>query len=281
MMYKKLVVTALSLAFSGLALAADFKAGEDYIVTGAATSNTTDKVQVTEYFGYWCPHCNNFEPMLEKWVEEKAAGIDFNRVPVAFSSRGQNQVLAQKAYYIGKQTKTQKAVDETMFSFYHKYGRIASSFKNLDQIQNDPVACNAQLHKLVDNAQKQSASSNRPFDVASVTKYLTQTVCEADEKGWAMLKVAKEARGSIRDQDTLKSIIGAAGVDTTNFDKRLTSFSMTSALKAAEKKASVMGIDSVPTIVVNDKYRVTSSKGFDHMLEVVEFLIAKEQESKN
>jgi len=280
MMYKKLVVTALSLAFSGLALAADFKAGEDYIVTGVTTSNTNAKVQVSEYFGYWCPHCNNFEPMLEKWVEEKSGDIAFDRVPVAFSTRGQNQTLAQKAYYVGKQTNTQKAVDEAMFSFYHKYGRIAPSFKNLDTIQNDPVACNAQLHKLVDNAQKQSESSNRPFDVASVTQYLTETVCEADEKGWAMLKVAKAARGGIRDQDTLKGILSAAGVDTNNFDKRLESFSMTSAMKSAAKKADAMGIDSVPTLVVNDKYRVTSAKGFDHMLAVVEFLIAKEQESK-
>lgn len=282
-MYQKLLVTALSVAFTGLVAAADFKAGEDYIVTGAATTNNNDKVQVTEYFGYWCPHCNNFEPKLEKWVQAKAEVQDFSfdRVPVAFSTRGKNQTLAQMAYYVGKQVNMQKSVDETMFSFYHKYGRIAPSFRDLDKLKNDPLACNVEVNKLVDRAEKQSTEANRAFDVAATTKYLTQTVCEADEKGWAMLNVAKTARGGIKDNDTLKEILSAAGVDTKNFNKRLESFSMTSALKKAAKKAADMGIDSVPTIVVNDKYRVTASKGFNHMLEVVEFLVAKEKQSKN
>ena len=281
MMYQKLLVTALSIAFSGLVVAADFKAGDDYVLTGAATSNSSDKVQVTEYFGYWCPHCNNFEPKLEKWLEEKKEDVAFDRVPVAFSTRGKNQTLAQMAYYVGKQVDMQKSVDETMFGFYHKYGRIAPSLKDLDKLKNDPLACNVEINKLVDRAEEQSIKANRAFDVAATTKYLNTVVCEADEKGWALLNVAKSARGGIRDNDTLKEILSAAGVETKNFNKRLESFSMTSALKKAKKKADDMGINSVPTIVVNDKYRVTASKGFDHMLEVVEFLIAKENQAKN
>jgi thiol:disulfide interchange protein DsbA len=43
------------------------------------------KVDVVEFFGYWCPHCNAFEPTLEAWVKKLPANVAFRRVPVAFS----------------------------------------------------------------------------------------------------------------------------------------------------------------------------------------------------
>ena len=276
MINKKIAVTFMALAISSFAAAAEFKVGEDYILTGAAAASHSEKVSVTEYFGYWCPHCNNFEPVLEKWLEKNADKVAFDRVPVAFSTRGQNQTLAQKAYFVGKQVKSEKAVDSTMFDFYHKYGRIAPSFRDLEKIKADPIACNIEITKLVDRAEKQSAQANRPFDIASVTKYLTDNVCETDNRGWSLLKLGKEARGNIRNVDILKQIISIAGVNTDKFEKRLNSFSMDREIKNAGIKAETMGIDSVPMIVVNDKYRVSSAKGFKHMLSVVEFLVEKE-----
>jgi len=276
MIYKKLAVTVFAMAVSSFSLAADYVAGDDYILTGAKATASGDKVNITEYFGFWCPHCNNFEPLLEKWVGDNAEKVAFDRVPVAFSTRSQNQTLAQMAYFVGKQVKNEKAVDSTLFDFYHKYGRLAGSFSDIEKIKNDPVACNLEVNHLVDRAEKQSASANRPFDVAATTKYLIENVCETDARGWGLMKLAKEARGTIRDQKTLEEILIVAGVSPVNLDKRLSSFSMTSALNTAANKMSEMGIDSVPTLVVNGKYRVTSSKGFGHMLKVVEYLIEKE-----
>jgi len=46
----------------------------------------TGKVEVVEFFGYWCPHCNNFEPTLESWVSKLPADVAFRRIPVAFSA---------------------------------------------------------------------------------------------------------------------------------------------------------------------------------------------------
>lgn len=46
----------------------------------------TGKVEVVEFFGYWCPHCNNFEPTLESWVRKLPADVTFRRIPVAFSA---------------------------------------------------------------------------------------------------------------------------------------------------------------------------------------------------
>lgn len=46
----------------------------------------TGKVEVVEFFGYWCPHCNSFEPTLDAWVRKLPADVAFRRVPVAFSA---------------------------------------------------------------------------------------------------------------------------------------------------------------------------------------------------
>jgi len=46
----------------------------------------TGKVEVVEFFGYWCPHCNSFEPTLDAWARKLPADVTFRRVPVAFSA---------------------------------------------------------------------------------------------------------------------------------------------------------------------------------------------------
>jgi thiol:disulfide interchange protein DsbA len=46
----------------------------------------TGKVEVVEFFGYWCPHCNAFEPTLDAWSRKLPADVLFRRVPVAFSA---------------------------------------------------------------------------------------------------------------------------------------------------------------------------------------------------
>jgi thiol:disulfide interchange protein DsbA len=54
------------------------------------------KIDVVEFFGYWCPHCNAFEPSLEAWVKKLPANVSFRRVPVAFSGAHESY---QRMYY--------------------------------------------------------------------------------------------------------------------------------------------------------------------------------------
>jgi thiol:disulfide interchange protein DsbA len=42
------------------------------------------KVEVMEFFGYWCPHCNALEPDLDAWAHKLPADVNFRRMPVAF-----------------------------------------------------------------------------------------------------------------------------------------------------------------------------------------------------
>ena len=54
------------------------------------------KVEVLEFFGYWCPHCAAFEPTLEAWVRKLPADVSFRRIPVAFSAA---QESFQRLYF--------------------------------------------------------------------------------------------------------------------------------------------------------------------------------------
>lgn len=54
------------------------------------------KVEVIEFFGYWCPHCAAFEPLLDAWSRRLPADVVFRRIPIAFSAP---QQWYQKLYF--------------------------------------------------------------------------------------------------------------------------------------------------------------------------------------
>ncbi len=74
------------------------QAGVDYLALDKVVpfEPVAGKVEVIEFFGYWCPHCNAFEPELEAWLKRLPANINFKRVPVAFND---GAIPLQKMYY--------------------------------------------------------------------------------------------------------------------------------------------------------------------------------------
>ncbi len=53
-------------------------------------------VEVTEFFAYYCPHCNAFEPLLSEWVKKQGSNIVFKRVHVPAGAR---VVPQQRLFY--------------------------------------------------------------------------------------------------------------------------------------------------------------------------------------
>lgn len=49
------------------------------------TSSAPDKVEVAEVFWYGCPHCFNFDPILERWKSEAPEYVSFVRVPAVWN----------------------------------------------------------------------------------------------------------------------------------------------------------------------------------------------------
>lgn len=54
------------------------------------------KIEVVEFFSYACPHCNQFEPLLEVWIKKLPPDVVFRRAPVPFLPNAEN---FQKLYY--------------------------------------------------------------------------------------------------------------------------------------------------------------------------------------
>lgn len=89
--------SATTLAMAGIlspgviSAQANLTKGKDYLElkTPVAVDVPKGKVEVIEFFGYFCPHCNAFEPILEQWLKKIPAHIVFRRIPVAFDKRAQ------------------------------------------------------------------------------------------------------------------------------------------------------------------------------------------------
>jgi thiol:disulfide interchange protein DsbA len=73
------------------------KDGVEYVtLPEAQNTDAAGKVEVTEFFAYYCPHCNSFEPLLAAWVKKQGANIVFKRVHVP---PGQSALAQQRLYY--------------------------------------------------------------------------------------------------------------------------------------------------------------------------------------
>ena len=90
---------ALLLGFSMAASAAGlaFTEGQGYVrLPTPQQVSPAGKIVVTEFFWYDCPHCAEFEPMLERWARAQPSRVVLERVPVAFEPRFAPQ---QRLYY--------------------------------------------------------------------------------------------------------------------------------------------------------------------------------------
>jgi thiol:disulfide interchange protein DsbA len=62
----------------------------------AQPTENSAKVEVVEFFWYECPHCNEFEPILDAWEKRQSKDVAIKRVPVAFRDDFTDQ---QKMFY--------------------------------------------------------------------------------------------------------------------------------------------------------------------------------------
>ena len=82
---RRLLLSAPLLAAPGLALASPSQPKEGVEFLALPEAQPTDsgrKVEIIEFFAYYCPHCYSLEPFLADWVKKQGDGIVFRRVHV-------------------------------------------------------------------------------------------------------------------------------------------------------------------------------------------------------
>jgi thiol:disulfide interchange protein DsbA len=85
--------------------------------------------EVVEVFAYWCPHCNEFQPVLAPWVRALPKDVRFTYVPAAFNL----QDPFARAYFAAE---TKGAVDRThalVYDAVHHSGMLAHN-ATLDEL---------------------------------------------------------------------------------------------------------------------------------------------------
>ena len=110
-----------------------FEEGEHYqrLVPTQPTVGGADKIEVSEFFWYGCPHCWTFEPTVNSWAEnDKPANVRFVRIPAMWNGL---LVLHARLFYTEEilsrsgTIKDPDAFRETVFQEYHQRGnRLAS-----------------------------------------------------------------------------------------------------------------------------------------------------------
>jgi thiol:disulfide interchange protein DsbA len=100
MRFLKQACVIMSLGFAAMtatASPANPQDGTDYrLLQPAQPTESGNKVEVTEFFWYSCPHCAAFDPALSAWVKKQGDKIAFKQVPVQFR---ESFIPQQKMYY--------------------------------------------------------------------------------------------------------------------------------------------------------------------------------------
>lgn len=113
---KWVAATLLSLV-SLTALAQDWVAGQHYrVIANPVPTADANKIEVVEAFGYWCPHCNAFEPMLAPWAEQLPDDVTFENMPVVFS---RSHELLARAYYVADVLGVKDKVHQAIYDALH------------------------------------------------------------------------------------------------------------------------------------------------------------------
>ena len=100
-----------------------------------------------------------------------------------------------------------------------------------------------------------------------------------DESHLAMMDAIWKERKQFRTVDELADFYTQFGIERSAFLANYQSFAADSQLRKSQRDVQLFGITGTPSMVVNRKYRVTSSKAvgdFNAMLDVVDFLVSKE-----
>jgi thiol:disulfide interchange protein DsbA len=78
------------------------------------------RIEVVEVFGYWCPHCAEFQPALSAWQRKLPGDVRFTYVPAVFTA-GDN---FGRAYFGAEHFGALARTHDAMFPAIHVQGLL-------------------------------------------------------------------------------------------------------------------------------------------------------------
>ena len=149
----------------------DIVAGKHYrVLTPAQPRISSEKIEVAEVFMYSCPHCKDFEPFVNSYLQSKPSYVNFVRIPASFNKVAR---LHSRAFYMADTLGILEDIHMDFFEEYHtKRNQLASENAIIDFFVKQGVArddvVNAYNSFAVDTKVRQADVLGRRYGVRSV-----------------------------------------------------------------------------------------------------------------
>jgi thiol:disulfide interchange protein DsbA len=98
-----------------------------------------DHVVVYEFFGYTCPHCNNFQPYMNPWHKKFPKNVKLVRVPVVFHPTWEPYA---RAYHTAEMMGLAEKTHQAMFDAIHKERKRMRTIEDIAQWYHDKFGVN-------------------------------------------------------------------------------------------------------------------------------------------
>ena len=93
-------------------------ASKDYTpISPAQPTEDASKIEVIEFFSYGCPHCADFNPLLQAWVDKLPGDVVFRKVPITFGRAAWANIA--RLYYALKVTGDLDRLESDIFKAIH------------------------------------------------------------------------------------------------------------------------------------------------------------------
>ncbi len=115
-------------------------------------------------------------------------------------------------------------------------------------------------------------------DLQARAFYAAELLGVEDKFTLAMFDTLHVKKQKVTDENAVVAVAEGAGIDGAEFRKALDSFFVNMKVNRARDATKNYGIDGVPAIVVNGKYRTSPAQatGREGMVKVIDHLIARE-----
>ncbi|KLN65265.1 MULTISPECIES: thiol:disulfide interchange protein DsbA/DsbL [Vibrio] len=127
---KKLFALVATLMLSLSAHAAQFTEGQHYKVLDLEASK---KPMVTEFFSFYCPHCNSFEPIMAQLKTKLPKDAKFLKNHVSFMGGSMGESMS-KAYATMIVLKVEDKMTPILFNRIHNMRKAPKNDQELRQI---------------------------------------------------------------------------------------------------------------------------------------------------
>lgn len=125
--------------------------------------------------------------------------------------------------------------------------------------------------------------SNPLWEIFARTFFSFKELEISEQNHYAFFAQLHKAKTNLITLEAIADWVDGKGTSADEFSRVFKSAAVTNRLRQADSLQRRLQISTVPTLIVNGKYRINASRtiGLSRMLDVVDFLVTKELMEKN